>query len=39
MNISRSIDYLLENGGDLLRYRLHWDVLHDLNSEEEENYL
>lgn len=39
MNIARSIDYLLENGGNLLRYRLHRDVLHDLNPVEEENYL
>ena len=37
MNIARSIDYLLENGGNLLRYRLHRDVLHDLNPVEEEN--
>lgn len=39
MNISRSIDYLLENGGNLLRYRLHRDVLHDLTPVEEENHL
>lgn len=39
MNISKSIDYLLENGSDLLCYRLHRDVLHDLTPVEEENYL
>lgn len=39
MNIYRAIDYLLENGGNLLRCRLHRDVLHDLTPVEEENHL
>lgn len=39
MNISRSIDYLLKNGGQLLRYRLRRDVLHDLNPGEEAGHL
>lgn len=39
MDISMSIDYLLENGGHLLRYRLRRDVLHDLSPAEEERCL
>lgn len=39
MNLSKSIDYLLENGGNLLCYRLHRDILHDFTPIEEENYL
>ncbi len=37
--LSKSMDYLLENGGDLLRYRLHRDILHDLTPSEETAYL
>jgi len=39
MNLSRSIDFLLENGSDLLKFRLHHDILHDLTTEEESDLL
>lgn len=32
---AKSINYLLENGRDVLLYRLHKDILHDLTKEEE----
>lgn len=35
MDLSRSIDFLLENGGDLLKFRLHHDILKDLTADEE----
>ena len=34
-DLSRSVDFLLENGGDLLKFRLHHDILHDLTADEE----
>ena len=39
MCLSKSIDFLLENGGDVLKYRLHKEILKDLSKIEEENYL
>jgi hypothetical protein len=39
MNISKSIDFLLENAGPVIRYRLHKDILLDLTQTEEENLL
>lgn len=39
MKISKSIDFLLGNGGELLCYRLQRDILHDLTPLEEKNYL
>ncbi len=30
MLLSKSIDFLLENGRDVLQYRLQKDILHDL---------
>ncbi|MBQ4353718.1 MAG: hypothetical protein IJC71_02375 [Clostridia bacterium] len=39
MDLSKSIDFLLENGRDLLLYRLHRDVLCDLTTDMEETYL
>ena len=32
----KSIDFLLENGRDVIQYRLHKDILHDLTEAEEE---
>ena len=31
----KSIDFLLENGRDVIQYRLHKDILHDLTEAEE----
>lgn len=31
----KSIDFLLENGRDVIQYRLHKDILHDLTETEE----
>ena len=39
MNLSKSIDFLLENGRDVVQYRLHKEILHDLTPAEEENLL
>lgn len=39
MNLSKSIDFLLENAGDVIKYRLHKEILKDLNKVEEENLL
>lgn len=39
MDVSKSIDFLLENGGDVLKYRLHRDILKDLSEAEEESML
>lgn len=36
---ARSINYLLENGRDVMQYRLHKDILHDLTEEEESKLL
>ena len=32
----KSIDFLLENGRDVIQYCLHKDILHDLTEAEEE---
>jgi hypothetical protein len=39
MNLSKSIDFLLENAGAVIQYRLHKEILHDLTQTEEENLL
>ena len=39
MNLSKSIDFLLENSGAVIQYRLRKEILCDLNSVEEENLL
>ncbi len=39
MNISKSIDFLLENAGPVIRYRLRKEILRDLPSDEEESLL
>ena len=39
MDLSRSIDFLLENAGDVIQYRLHKEILCDINKTEEENLL
>lgn len=39
MCLSKSIDFLLENAGDVLKYRLHKEILKDLSKTEEENLL
>lgn len=38
-DLGRSIDFLLENGRDVIRYRLHKEILHDLNACEEQAHL
>lgn len=39
MNLSKSIDFLLENAGDAIKYRLHKEILKDLSKKDEENLL
>ena len=39
MNLSKSIDFLLENAGPVIRYRLHKEILRDLSQTQEENLL
>jgi hypothetical protein len=39
MNLSKSIDFLLENAGAVIQYRLHKEILHDISPLEEENLL
>ena len=39
MNLSKSIDFLLENAGAVIQYRLHKEILQDLNQTQEENLL
>jgi len=39
MNLSKSIDFLLENAGAVIQYRLHKEILGDLNQTQEENLL
>ncbi len=39
MDISKSIDFLLENAGDVIKYRLHKEILGDLSKTKEENLL
>lgn len=39
MNLSKSIDFLLENAGPIIQYRLRKEILNDLSVSEEENLL
>lgn len=39
MSLSKSIDFLLENGGDVLKYRLHKEILQDVSKPQEEALL
>lgn len=39
MDLSKSIDFLLENGGDVIQYRLHKEILKDISKTEEEELL
>lgn len=39
MNIQKSIDFLLENAGPVIQYRLRKEILRDLTQPEEENLL
>ncbi len=39
MNLTKSIDFLLEHAGDVIRYRLHKEILKDLTQNEEEKLL
>ncbi len=39
MFLSKSIDYLLENAGDVIKYRLRKEILKDLSKTEEETLL
>lgn len=39
MNLMKSIDFLLENAGPVIQYRLRKEILNDLTKEEAENLL
>lgn len=39
MNLSKSIDFLLENAGAVIQYRLRKEILHNITPAEEENLL
>lgn len=39
MNLSKSIDFLLENAGVVIQYRLRKEILKNITPTEEENYL
>lgn len=39
MDLSKSVDFLLDQGGDVIKYRLHKEILRDLSKAEEENLL
>ena len=39
MNLSNSIEFLLDHGSDVLRYRLHKEILRDCSPAEEEAML
>ncbi len=39
MTLSKSIDFLNEYAGDVVKYRLHSEILRDINKIEEENLL
>lgn len=39
MNHTKAIDYLLENGREVIQYRLHKEILKDLSKAEEETLL
>ena len=36
-DLSKTVDFLLENAGDVIKYRLHKEILKDLSKTEEEN--
>ncbi len=38
-DVSKSIDFLLENAGPVIRYRLRREILHDITESEEEKLL
>ena len=38
-DVSKSVDFLLENAGAVIRYRLHKEILGDITKTEEENLL
>jgi len=39
MNLSKSIDFLLENAGVVIQYRLRKEILKNISTTEEENLL
>ena len=39
MNLSKSIDFLLEKAGPVIQYRLHKEILKDISPAEEEKLL
>jgi hypothetical protein len=39
VDLSKSIDFLLENGGDVMKYCLHKEIIKDISKNEEENLL
>lgn len=39
MNLSKSMEFLLENAGPVIKYRLHKEILKDIGKTEEENLL
>lgn len=39
MDLAKSIDFLLENGGDVIKYRLHKEILKDITKVEEDMLL
>lgn len=39
MNLSKSVDFLLENAGDVIKYRLHKEILRDISPSAEETLL
>jgi len=39
IDLSKSIDFLLENAGPVIQYRLHKEILKDISEAEEENLL
>jgi hypothetical protein len=39
VNLSKSIDFLLENAGAVIKYRLRKEILHDITPTDEENLL
>ncbi|MCL6459591.1 MAG: hypothetical protein K6T85_16455 [Gorillibacterium sp.] len=39
MKLSKSIDFLLENAGSVIQYRLHKEILRDVNEVQEEKLL
>jgi hypothetical protein len=39
VDLSKSVDFLLENAGDVIKYRLRKEILHDLSEADEAYYL